>query len=236
MPFFLQTPAVDSQPPSLLEKSEEVAISRRAAEEKPSEQEKPAVKTPETLPSSPESSESKKKPAGAVSLFGGIDIPASKQTKSPLDEADDDDSFLSKDSPPPNVKKEEKVKTNAVSLFDDEEEDESDWNDPIFTPSKPTARNTLKVCMVLVSLLHYFSCSQGIRICISVLYLQPTEERAQAKSTGVFQDEELLFSQTQQKDNDPDVDLFATSGKAAVSIKDIIICLYIFLSVTTYCV
>lgn len=48
--------------------------------------------------------------------------------------------------------------------------------------------------------------------------LQPTEERPQAKSTGVFQDEELLFSQMQQKDNDPDVDLFATSGKAAVSI------------------
>ncbi|KAM7408716.1 hypothetical protein PAMA_002439 [Pampus argenteus] len=184
-----KTPAVDSQPPSLLEKSQDVAVSSRAAEEKPSEQEKPAVKVPQTLLSSPESSESKKKPAGAVSLFGGIDVLASKQTKSPLDEADNGDSFLSKDSPPPNVKKEEKVKTIAVSLFDDEEEDESDWNDPIFTPSKPAARNTLK----------------------------PTEEQPQAKSTGVFQDEELLFSQTQQKDNDPDVDLFATSGKATSS-------------------
>ncbi|XP_042289860.1 WASH complex subunit 2 isoform X2 [Thunnus maccoyii] len=186
-------PAVDSQPPSLLEKSEEVAVSKRAAEDKTSEQEKPAVKTPETLPSSPESSENKKKPAGAVSLFGGIDVFASKQTKSPLDDADGDDGFLSKDSPPLNVKKEEKkeekVKTNTVSLFDDEEEDESDWNDPIFTPSKPTTTNTLK----------------------------PAEERPQAKSTGVFQDEELLFSQTQQKDNDPDVDLFATSGKATSS-------------------
>lgn len=50
------------------------------------------------------------------------------------------------------------------------------------------------------------------------LFLQATEEQPQAKSTGVFQDEELLFSQTQQKDNDPDVDLFATSGKIAVSI------------------
>ncbi|XP_053188839.1 WASH complex subunit 2 isoform X1 [Scomber japonicus] len=190
-----KTPAVDSQPSLLSEKSEAVADTKRAAEDKLSEVEKPAVKTPETLPSSPENSESKKKPAGAVSLFGGIDILASKQTKSPLDEDDsDDDGFLSKDSPPPNVnkeekKKEEKVKTNTVSLFDDEEEDESDWNDPIFTPSKPTAKNTLK----------------------------PTEERPQAKSTGVFQDEELLFSQTQQKDNDPDVDLFATSGKATSS-------------------
>lgn len=48
---------------------------------------------------------------------------------------------------------------------------------------------------------------------------QPAEEKQQqqAKSTGVFQDEELLFSQAQQKDNDPDVDLFSTTGKAAVS-------------------
>uniref|UniRef100_A0A3Q3WMT9 FAM21/CAPZIP domain-containing protein n=1 Tax=Mola mola TaxID=94237 RepID=A0A3Q3WMT9_MOLML len=77
----------------------------------------------------------------------------------------------------------------TVSLFDnEEEEDESDWNEPIFTLSKPTARNTSK---------------------------EPAEERPQAKSTGVFQDEELLFSQTQQKDNDPDFDLFTTSGKTA---------------------
>lgn len=191
-----KTPAVGAQLSSMVENSDEVAVSKTAAEEKPSEKEKLAAKTPQPLPSSPspESSESKKKPAGAVSLFGGIDVLASKQSKSPLDDGDNDDSFISKEGPPPNVKKEEKkeekVKTNTVSLFDDEEEeDESDWNDPIFTPSKPTAKNTLK----------------------------PTEERLQAKSTGVFQDEELLFSQTQQKDNDPDVDLFATSGKAASS-------------------
>ncbi|XP_008277986.1 WASH complex subunit FAM21 isoform X2 [Stegastes partitus] len=189
-----KTPDSASQPPSLLEKSEEVAVSQTAAKDKPSEQEKPVAKTPEPLPASP-STESKesKKPAGAVSLFGGINVLANKQTKSPLDDADQDDIFLSKDSPPPFVKKEEKkeekVKTNTVSLFDDEEEDESDWNEPIFTPSKPTTKTTLK----------------------------PAEERPQAKSTGVFQDEELLFSQTQQKDNDPDVDLFATSGKATSS-------------------
>ncbi|KAM6922649.1 WASH complex subunit 2 [Lycodopsis pacificus] len=181
-----KTPAVASQSSSMLEESEEVVVSRRAAQDKPSEQEKPAPETPE-IPSapSPEVSERKKKPAGAVTLFGGINVLANMQTKSPLDEVDNDDSLLSKDSPPPNGKTEEKVKTNAVSLFDDEEEDESDWNDPIFTPSKPIASSTLK----------------------------PTE----ATSTGVFQDEELLFSQTQQKDNDPDVDLFASSGKAASS-------------------
>ena len=45
----------------------------------------------------------------------------------------------------------------------------------------------------------------------------------------MFQDEELLFSQTQQKDNDPDVDLFATSGKAAVSLfRYLSLCVYVF--------
>ncbi|XP_010222960.1 PREDICTED: WASH complex subunit FAM21-like [Tinamus guttatus] len=34
------------------------------------------------------------------------------------------------------------------------------------------------------------------------------------KSTGVFQDEELLFSHKLQKDNDPDVDLFASPKKS----------------------
>ncbi|XP_047459603.1 WASH complex subunit 2 isoform X2 [Mugil cephalus] len=192
-----KTPEVTPQPSPLQEKSKEAAVSRTAAKEEPSghEEKKAAAKSPEPLPASPspESTESKKKPAGAVSLFGGIDVFANKQTKSPFAGTDQDDIFASKDSPPPNVKvgekKEEKVKTNAVSLFDDEEEDESEWSDPIFTPSKPTEEKTLK----------------------------PTEERMQAKSTGVFQDEELLFSQTQQKDNDPDVDLFATSGKAASS-------------------
>lgn len=123
-------------------------------DDKPSEQEKSASKTPELPPSSspsPQSSESKKKPAGAVSIFGGIDIFASKQTKSPLDESDQDDNFHTKESPTIAVKKdekkEEKVKTNTVSLFDDEEEDDSDWNDPIFAPSKPTEKNTLKVGM-----------------------------------------------------------------------------------------
>lgn len=150
---FVQTPEVTSQSPPLLEKPKEAAVSTTAAKDKPSEHEekKAAAKSPEPLPTSPspESSESKKKPAGAVSLFGGIDVFANKQTKSPFDGTDQDDIFVSKDSPPPNVKrgekKEEKVKTNTVSLFDDEEEDESDWSDPIFTPSKPTEEKTLKV-------------------------------------------------------------------------------------------
>lgn len=187
-----KTPDVAPPSSSPLDESAEVTVPKNAPQDKSSEKAEPATNTPETPATSqlPESSETKKKPAGAVSLFGGINVLASKKTKSPLDEADQDDIFFSKDSPPPDIrKKEEKVRTNTVSLFDGGEEEESDWNEPIFTPSKPTAGKTQK----------------------------PTDDRSQAKSTGVFQDEELLFSHTQQKDNDPDVDLFATSGKAASS-------------------
>lgn len=48
---------------------------------------------------------------------------------------------------------------------------------------------------------------------------QSQEPKSFVKSTGVFQDEELLFSQTQQRDNDPEVDLFATSTKPSVSLN-----------------
>ncbi|XP_029524951.1 WASH complex subunit 2-like isoform X4 [Oncorhynchus nerka] len=147
-----------------------------------------AAKGPEVQPLSSlvECSESKKKPVGAVSLFGGINVlgdrlGAAKQTKSPLDETDGDD-FLSEGPPP--MEKESKKKKNTVSLFDDEEG--ADWTVPISIPSKPAAINTIK----------------------------PAEERPHTKSsTGVFQDEELLFSHTQQRDNHPDVDIFATPDK-----------------------
>ncbi|XP_029691529.1 WASH complex subunit 2 isoform X3 [Takifugu rubripes] len=184
------TPAVSSQTSSPVDKSEKIAASWAPEEERPSEHNEPTTKTAKTVPSSPlsESGGSKKKPVGGVSLFGGIDVVGSKQTKL-LDEVDDGDGFLGRDSPPLNVKKEDKFTRNTFSLFDDDEEDESDWNEPKFTPSKPNTKTAVK----------------------------PAEEQPQAKSTGVFQDEELLFSQTQQRDNDPDVDLFATSGKAASS-------------------
>ncbi|XP_075279440.1 WASH complex subunit 2A isoform X3 [Opisthocomus hoazin] len=41
-----------------------------------------------------------------------------------------------------------------------------------------------------------------------------SKKSTRPKSTGVFQDEELLFSHKLQKDNDPDVDLFATPKKS----------------------
>ncbi|XP_023183495.1 WASH complex subunit 2-like isoform X2 [Xiphophorus maculatus] len=173
-------------------KPEQVLVSETPAKDKPPVQPKPAEKKPEALPS-PESTEIRKKPAGAVSLFGGIDVLSSKQTKGPLDDEGQDDLFLSKGTPPPmfrtDEKKEDKGKTKTVSLFDEDDEDESEWNVPIFSASKPTAGKTP----------------------------EPAEEQQQKKSTGVFQDEELLFSQTQQKDNDPDVDLFAATTKVESS-------------------
>ncbi|XP_033004317.1 WASH complex subunit 2C isoform X3 [Lacerta agilis] len=42
---------------------------------------------------------------------------------------------------------------------------------------------------------------------------KPSENSIPSKSTGVFQDEELLFSHKLQKDNDPDVDIFARNKK-----------------------
>ncbi|KAG9341017.1 hypothetical protein JZ751_019770 [Albula glossodonta] len=147
------------------------------------EKEKEEV-TPPSLPtaekSPPEITETKKKPVGAVSLFGGIDVLGEKQeavkTKSPLDEMDDDD-FLYKDSPPPMEDK-PKTKKNVVSLFDDDDEDEDEEES---VSSQPPAKNTQK----------------------------DQDQRSRTKSTRVFQDEELLFTQKLQKDNDPDVDLFS---------------------------
>ncbi|XP_030234487.1 WASH complex subunit 2 isoform X2 [Gadus morhua] len=137
----------------------------------------------------------KQKPAGAVSLFGGIDIMASRRR-----EGAEGDVLTEDRLPPPDVGEEEeeeeeetteKTKANPVSIFDgddnddDDEEEDSDWNVSGAVVRPPITTNTK----------------------------QPAREQQRTKSTGVFQDEELLFSDRQQKDNDPDVDLFATSGK-----------------------
>lgn len=50
-------------------------------------------------------------------------------------------------------------------------------------------------------------------------FFQSPDPDARPKSTGVFQDEELLFSHKLQKDNDPDVDLFSGTKKTRVSFK-----------------
>uniref|UniRef100_A0A4W5MRJ3 FAM21/CAPZIP domain-containing protein n=1 Tax=Hucho hucho TaxID=62062 RepID=A0A4W5MRJ3_9TELE len=190
-----KVPVIPSPAPLLLQidKPEVTAPPPTLVEEKPAEGERVAkYKSPEvpSLSSPLEGSESKKKPVGAVSLFGGINVLgdrlAAAKTKSPLDDPDGFD-FLSEGPPP--MEKEAKTK-NTLSLFDDVEEEGADWTAPISIPTKPVAKNTLK----------------------------PAEERPRTKSsTGVFQDEELLFSQTQQRDNDPDVDIFATPDKSMSS-------------------
>uniref|UniRef100_A0A8C7X5A0 FAM21/CAPZIP domain-containing protein n=1 Tax=Oryzias sinensis TaxID=183150 RepID=A0A8C7X5A0_9TELE len=183
-------PAVNANTGSLVKPPSGISESPEASKKVTKEQPSAQQKREEESPSPPqESGEIRKKPAGGVSLFGGIDVLASKQEKSHKEEADD--IFLSKDSPLTNVRdegKEDKAKIKSVSLFDEEEEDESSWKDPIVTPKKPPEEKIP----------------------------EPTEERLQINSTGVFLDEELLFSQTQQKDNDPDVDLFAASPNASV--------------------
>ncbi|TRY58977.1 hypothetical protein DNTS_014686, partial [Danionella cerebrum] len=112
-----------------------------------------------------ESAEAKKKPVGAVSLFGGIDVLEDNQDtrKNPIKkEVQTADGKLLKEDPP---SKEIKGKA-ALSLFDQDDVDD--------------------------------------------------DNGSHLKSTNVFQDEELLFSQTQQRDNDPDVDLFASSPKPSM--------------------
>ncbi|XP_019903148.2 WASH complex subunit 2 isoform X2 [Esox lucius] len=184
--------AVSSPAPSLFYTDKPAS---RPVEEKPPGERVVNERSPEVQPlSSPlEVSESKKKPVGAVSLFGGINVLGDKldsaKTKSPLDEPGGEDSPPSEGPRP--MEKEAKSKNNTLSLFDDMEEEEgADWTSPISIPSKPAVKNTLK----------------------------PAEVRPRTKSsTGVFQDEELLFSQTQQRDNDPDVDIFATADTSGSS-------------------
>lgn len=145
--LYFQTPVAPAEPSPL---PEEAAAPVTAAKEETRAQQKPAEKSPEQLPALPsqESAASQKKPAGAVSLFGGIDVLNSKQTKTLLDGTEHDDIFLSKESPPPirKEKKEAKGKTKTVSLFDDDEE--SDWRDPISVPIEPTTGKTQKVRLI----------------------------------------------------------------------------------------
>uniref|UniRef100_A0A8C1R2A5 WASH complex subunit 2C n=1 Tax=Cyprinus carpio TaxID=7962 RepID=A0A8C1R2A5_CYPCA len=165
----------------------------KTAEEKKSVEKKPV----ESTPSSDDSTEIKKKPVGAVSLFGGIDVLADrqdtskKQTNNQEEIADGDE--LQKEGPPPMESKGTKAKKTALSLFDDEDDDDDfeDMNSDEIIPAPKTSKSTEKNAL--------------------------KDHGPLMKSTGVFQDEELLFSHTQQRDNDPDVDLFGTSPKPAVA-------------------
>ncbi|KAI5108141.1 WASH complex subunit 2 isoform X2, partial [Silurus meridionalis] len=181
----VKVPIAASQTPSLFgsEETQEVVT-----EEKKAVQPAPP----------PEGSNKIKKPAGAVSLFGGISVLGdeaknkTKQSKNTLDDLDDLDWHT--EAPPPMESKEKKSTKNTLSLFDNDEEEEPDETPPLSIANKNTDKITIK--------------SQ--------------EPKASVKSTGVFQDEELLFSQTQQKDNDPEVDLFAASSKPSKPVPSLV--------------
>ncbi|KTG35255.1 hypothetical protein cypCar_00009220, partial [Cyprinus carpio] len=114
-----------------------------------------------------------------------------KQTNNQEEIADGDE--LQKEGPPPMESKGTKAKKTALSLFDDEDDDDDfeDMNSDEIIPAPKTSKSTEKNAL--------------------------KDHGPLMKSTGVFQDEELLFSHTQQRDNDPDVDLFGTSPKPAVA-------------------
>ncbi|KAK7139908.1 hypothetical protein R3I94_012510 [Phoxinus phoxinus] len=200
--FGFKTPANKTPPepkasgvPSLFESTEEEIVPSvakdKTAEEKSSVEKKPV----DSILSSDDSTEIKKKPVGAVSLFGGIDVlgdkqdASKKQTTNQEDIADGDE--LQKEGPPPMESKGTKAKKTALSLFDDDDDDDEDMNIDEIVPAPKTYKSTEKNAL--------------------------KDHGPHMKSTGVFQDEELLFSHTQQRDNDPDVDLFATAPKPAVS-------------------
>uniref|UniRef100_A0A8C1ZBS8 WASH complex subunit FAM21-like n=1 Tax=Cyprinus carpio TaxID=7962 RepID=A0A8C1ZBS8_CYPCA len=172
--------------PSLFESTEEENVPN-VAKDKIAEEKKHV----ESIPPSEDSTEIKKKPVGAVSLFGGIDVLADEQDTSEkhnrIQEEIADGDKLQKEGPPPMETKGTKTKKTALSLFDDDDDDDEDMNTDDIIPAPKTSKSTEKNAL--------------------------TDHGPQMTSTGVFQDEELLFSHTQQRDNDPDVDLFATSPK-----------------------
>ncbi|XP_069466646.1 WASH complex subunit 2C isoform X2 [Ambystoma mexicanum] len=129
--------------------------------------------------------EAEKKPEEAVVILGQTDpFVAHKKEKVTLPVAllqdVDDGIFLGS---PPLIKENQNAKKNVLSLFEDDDEENSE--DLLIN------RNQQKEIK------------------------KPFESGPHSKSTGVFQDEELLFSHKLQRDNDPDVDLFANSKKHA---------------------
>ncbi|XP_038599236.1 WASH complex subunit 2C isoform X5 [Tachyglossus aculeatus] len=102
--------------------------------------------------------------------------------------APSEDSNLFASIPP--LEKEVKGRAkNVLSLFEEDDDDDEEEEEKIGEPgsSKTPQKATAK----------------------------PPDPGAHFQSTGVFQDEELLFSHKLQKDNDPDVDLFASPKKPA---------------------
>ncbi|CAI9576871.1 unnamed protein product [Staurois parvus] len=135
--------------------------------------------------------------AEKVSFFDDID--KKPESKAPV--------LAFEDTMPPAVQKNDTVKSVSVKESDD-----------LFADTPPTLKHTKTKSTNVLSLFgeeddedleDQLSTSVSSKDSETV----STDKTTQAKSTRVFQDEELLFSHELQKDNDPDVDLFASTSK-----------------------
>ncbi|XP_075697623.1 WASH complex subunit 2C-like isoform X2 [Rhinoderma darwinii] len=106
----------------------------------------------------------------------------------------------------------QKILVGPVSL------EESDGEDLFASSSPPPAKQASKVKTKNVLSL-FGNEDEDIQDQLATKITQQgpgkdsVEKSTHGKRTGVFQDEELLFSQELQRDNDPDVDLFASTNK-----------------------
>uniref|UniRef100_A0A8V0ZAL0 Family with sequence similarity 21 member C n=1 Tax=Gallus gallus TaxID=9031 RepID=A0A8V0ZAL0_CHICK len=131
------------------------------------------------------------------------------------DDAVTGESLFSSQSTPPSAASVEKKPAQAPPLFNEEEKEEKDdrphmaksnqAEDTLWSSEEPEA----------------VPVPRGTDLVRQVTKEKPSEKNIRPKSTGVFQDEELLFSHKLQKDNDPDVDLFA-SPKTSMSANRIL--------------
>uniref|UniRef100_A0A3Q2CZR2 FAM21/CAPZIP domain-containing protein n=1 Tax=Cyprinodon variegatus TaxID=28743 RepID=A0A3Q2CZR2_CYPVA len=170
--------------------------------------------TDQWMNSNSSTSKADSKPGGIkTSTSAPSNLPSSKVSpnSSLFDDKDDDDLFA-------QTKTSSQKKSQRVSLLFEDEGDDDEGKDPLFG-NKPA--NTGPPPKVSEQTFVTRECSETDPLTLLHLncniFSQPTEEQQQKTSTGVFQDEELLFSQTQQKDNDPDVDLFAVAAKTEVA-------------------
>ncbi|XP_068113708.1 WASH complex subunit 2C isoform X2 [Hyperolius riggenbachi] len=133
-----------------------------------------------------------------VSLFEDVD--PKPEAKAPQ--------YAAKDRAPPIVQKNNTVKPVSPPLSDAED---------LFSATPPTAKHKKSNILSLFGdeeedMENRLPANTMQKDSVKVI----PEKGGQAKSTRVFQDEELLFSQELQKDNDPDVDLFANTSKKQV--------------------
>uniref|UniRef100_H3AL78 FAM21/CAPZIP domain-containing protein n=1 Tax=Latimeria chalumnae TaxID=7897 RepID=H3AL78_LATCH len=142
---------------------------------------------------SEEKVEVKKKPAGALALFGGIDVLKQQKAEKVRDLLYTASKVLK------NMLTFQRWMAKLCSFAKD-----------VSSPSRTHLRSVIS--FILERLQDSGSSTQLLQQFLQ-LFNKPLEQKPCTKSTGVFQDEELLFSHKQQKDNDPDVDLFAAAGK-----------------------